>query len=486
VGAATWGNGTTGVKGSVSIVNSLIGTTVSDQVSSGGVVALTNGDYVVRSASWDKVDGGALSNAGAVTFGSGTTGITGSVSAVNSVIGTTASSGLGIPLDDSANRTFVCPFPTAEQVSVGLTFAQMPYAMASDQNLTVISSFITTALNNGVSVSLQANDDITVSSTLSFSGGNLSLSSGRSTFLNADITTGGANLTVVANDVLASGVVDAERSAGSAVLSIADGVTINSGRGNISLSLLDGAGKTNTASGDITFGVSSQLIASGLGNISVTAQENNIVFTQDGLFRTANGNLLMIAGRSILANTNSSAPVFQSTGFGILRFVVDNLNSTSPNIGSGIFDMPLATFTSSSPVSLYTTTLTSGNIFPATINGTAYTAGVTTDREVYATYFPDGTATSPFTVFYKAAAPTSSSGLSVAQSNITTTEYDRSAAESFWLWRTDLFGPYLSWGRGAPLYTHALGDIILPSLVVKTRLNPELQIKKKWGRRINL
>jgi hypothetical protein len=30
----------------------------------------------------------------------------------------------------------------------------------------------------------------------------------------------------------------------------------------------------------------------------------------------------------------------------------------------------------------------------------------------------------------------------------------------------------LSWGRGAPLYTHALGSITLPSLVVDKRKEP--------------
>jgi hypothetical protein len=56
------------------------------------------------------------------------------------------------------------------------------------------------------------------------------------------------------------------------------------------------------------------------------------------------------------------------------------------------------------------------------------------------------------------------------------TKYDRSAAESFGLWTTNLFGPRLSWGRGAPLYTHALGSITLPSLVVDKRKEPPVEL----------
>ena len=82
-GAVTWGSGTTGVSGAVSAANSLVGATSFDQVGLGGsggtgVVALDNGNYVVGSPFWTA---GSATEAGAVTFGSGTTGIMGTVSA---------------------------------------------------------------------------------------------------------------------------------------------------------------------------------------------------------------------------------------------------------------------------------------------------------------------------------------------------------------------------------------------------------------------
>ncbi|HVI86235.1 MAG TPA: hypothetical protein VNA86_13040, partial [bacterium] len=76
-GAVTWGSGTAGVSGTVSAANSLVGSTANDSVGSGGVTALSNGNYVVDSPGWTN---GAVAWAGAVTWGSGTAGVRGPVS----------------------------------------------------------------------------------------------------------------------------------------------------------------------------------------------------------------------------------------------------------------------------------------------------------------------------------------------------------------------------------------------------------------------
>ncbi|MBK8046243.1 MAG: Ig-like domain repeat protein [Anaerolineales bacterium] len=84
-GAVTWGNGSTGSTGVVSVTNSLVGTRYDDQVGYGGVTALTNGNYVVASPNWNT---GSSSKVGAATWADGSTGITGTVSAANSLVGT--------------------------------------------------------------------------------------------------------------------------------------------------------------------------------------------------------------------------------------------------------------------------------------------------------------------------------------------------------------------------------------------------------------
>ncbi len=92
VGAVTWGNGTSGVSGVVSVTNSLIGKTIDDGVGILGVEALSNGNYVVRSPNWD--DAG-IANVGAATWGNGTDGIKGMVSVTNSLVGSTADDRVG-------------------------------------------------------------------------------------------------------------------------------------------------------------------------------------------------------------------------------------------------------------------------------------------------------------------------------------------------------------------------------------------------------
>ena len=93
-GAATWVNGATGLSGAVSATNSLVGTTSGDNVGLDGVVALRNGNYVVVSSSW--VNAGAQ-YAGAVTWGNGSLGVSGAVSPANSLVGTGYLDEVGLP-----------------------------------------------------------------------------------------------------------------------------------------------------------------------------------------------------------------------------------------------------------------------------------------------------------------------------------------------------------------------------------------------------
>jgi hypothetical protein len=80
LGAVTWGNGSTGVTGAVGAANSFVGSTAGDMVGASGLTALTNGNYVATTAYWG-------SNKGAATWLSGTAATTGSPSSANSLIG---------------------------------------------------------------------------------------------------------------------------------------------------------------------------------------------------------------------------------------------------------------------------------------------------------------------------------------------------------------------------------------------------------------
>ena len=103
-GAATWGNGEGGVTGAVSSANSLVGSTIDDMIGGGGILQLTNGNYVVQSAGWDK---GSITNAGAVTWGDGTRGVTGEISSANSLVGTSANDLIGNGVEVLTNGNYV-------------------------------------------------------------------------------------------------------------------------------------------------------------------------------------------------------------------------------------------------------------------------------------------------------------------------------------------------------------------------------------------
>lgn len=95
-GAVTFCNGATGCTGTVTLSNSIFGNLPNNQVGSGGVTALTNGNYVVRSPNWDRVvSSTVVQNVGAVTFCNGTTGCAGEVLESNSLVGSTINDNIG-------------------------------------------------------------------------------------------------------------------------------------------------------------------------------------------------------------------------------------------------------------------------------------------------------------------------------------------------------------------------------------------------------
>jgi hypothetical protein len=99
-GAVTFGNGSTGITGVVSATNSLIGTHTRDEVGSVGVSTLSNGNYVVCSREWDGYRGAA-------TFGNGTTGIVGEVSSANSLVGSNPNDNVCLTTILLANGNYV-------------------------------------------------------------------------------------------------------------------------------------------------------------------------------------------------------------------------------------------------------------------------------------------------------------------------------------------------------------------------------------------
>ena len=261
-GAVSWGNGFFGTVGAISTTNSLVGSKIGNQV--GTVTVLPTGNYVVTSPLWDN---GSASNAGAVTFGNGLGGTVGKVTSFNSMTGSTkedqvGSGGITPLIVGNMKWCFVVSSPAwlhntgrvdiVTPLPVTQTYSSNPGA-----DNTFTPDEITALLNTGDNVVLKANNDITVNSAIltgnqSSKSGDLALDAGRSILVNASISTSNGNLSLVANDTVENGVVDAFRSQGSAVITMASGSAINTGNGRVDIELRDGAGKTNRESGDIT------------------------------------------------------------------------------------------------------------------------------------------------------------------------------------------------------------------------------------------
>src|SRR5262249_54305238 len=159
-------------------------------------------------------------------------------------VGQTANAGLGAVAVDPIHQSFLAGFANegGGRVTVGLTDPnQFTYARGQDQTVTLTPEFLTRTLNTATAVVLQPTNDLTVNAPIVVqaggNGGALTLQAGRSLLLNAGIATDNGALTLIANDTLASGVVDSQRDPGQAVISMAAGTALNTGTGALTVEL---------------------------------------------------------------------------------------------------------------------------------------------------------------------------------------------------------------------------------------------------------
>src|SRR5262249_12505978 len=95
--------------GVISVTNSLTGAKAGDQVGVPPPIELTNGNYLVRSSNWDS---GVITDAGAVTWASGISATTGLVSVTNSLVGATPFDGVGTFVTALKNSNYVQATPS--------------------------------------------------------------------------------------------------------------------------------------------------------------------------------------------------------------------------------------------------------------------------------------------------------------------------------------------------------------------------------------
>ena len=244
-GAATWGNGANGTVGTISTTASVIDCSSNDG-NPCSVSVLPNGNYIVVEQPPSFI----------ATWVDGTTGSTldgqNVPDAQNSLCGGGVGPGV-VPLGSGSEFLY----SGADAVTVAFTDPnELTYATDSGRTINISPSFITRTLDSGRSVTLQADDDITISSpidvTAAGAGGDLTLQAGRSIFVNADIDTSGGNLSLIANDSLADGVIDGDRDPGNATIAAASRASLNAGGGALSIDVKNSTGKTNDGASPAT------------------------------------------------------------------------------------------------------------------------------------------------------------------------------------------------------------------------------------------
>jgi len=286
-GAVTWFDGSgAGYGGVVGAGNSLVGVNAGDNVGSSFISTIynyNNGayfyDYIVNSSNWN---GGF----GALTLGSGTTGVSGLVSADNSIVGMqggdlsgwdyqTLSAGRYLfELSDwgnGAGRLLVW-FSGAGGGSGGGS-SSWGYGDDPGGDVTISSAQIASIASTGTDVLLQAHNDITLAGNSDIvinnpngNGGDLQLQAGRSILLNSDIYSDG-NVYLAANDTAENGVQADYRDSGLAKITMAAGTVIESQQA-VGIYMRDGL--SGGATGGITLATVRAMDIDFLGDVLVT------------------------------------------------------------------------------------------------------------------------------------------------------------------------------------------------------------------------
>lgn len=199
-------------------------------------------------------------------------------------------------------------------------------------------------LNGGGDVILRASNSVTWNGGAFVSGahgGDITISSGGSVSLDGGFALADGDLTIVANDTAAHGVVDAERSAGLADIFMYSAQIQTTG--NVTVTMGAGAGVTNAQPGDIRIG---EIVA---GNITldnggqstsrISAQTNQVVtasgtLTLSGPIRVITTGALAFSGHTINWTNEASSAL---TGFNdsVITFTENSVLTRYGVLGSG-------------------------------------------------------------------------------------------------------------------------------------------------------
>jgi hypothetical protein len=238
---------------------------------------------------------------------------------------------VGSPWDDDGgtDRGAVYLFTGLDSLVAPISVSDAIFTTSPEADSYITPALITALLNAGTAVTLQANNDITVSNAIvtvaGGLGGDLVLQAGRSIFFNGNITTDNGNLTITANETAANGVVDVYRDAGNAEITMGAGMTIDTGSGAFSATLTTGAGNSNTGSGAISL----ETVIADTINVVNFGPLNGDLILNNSLTAINGGDAIVLRTKGNVTNTFGVGALNPSGGGRYLVFVNDTGNITA-------------------------------------------------------------------------------------------------------------------------------------------------------------
>jgi hypothetical protein len=186
-------------------------------------------------------------------------------------------------------------------------------------------SAITDVLDTGTEVTILTSNDFALQTDLivnnpAADGGDLNIRAGRSITLDGAIETDNGKLTVIANQFLEPGLVDAERAAGAAVLEMKAGSSIDTGTAAVDLRIVAGDDKTEFASGAMTL--------ADITGSTITALNEGLdggdVILNGTLTASAGGDSVVVGGTGNFVNNTGAAAIDPGLG----RYLIYSTNPT--------------------------------------------------------------------------------------------------------------------------------------------------------------
>ncbi len=173
-------------------------------------------------------------------------------------------------------------------------------------------------------------------------GGNITLIAGRSLLLNSsNIVTSNGTLTLIANNTTDNGALNAFREPGNAVITIASGAALGSGKGDMLIRLDTGAGLTNNSSGNITLSTirAENLLVENKGPSggAINVNRSSSIFTNGGsiTFINSGGAINTTAGDLATSSDTYDGGALSLIAAGNIQ--TGQIDSSSGNNGGDIF-----------------------------------------------------------------------------------------------------------------------------------------------------